>query len=97
MNATLIVVMSQGDIAKKQASEQGDWEKRGVQGLAANVSADSVTIDTRTLSGTKQVTITPLPNAVIRRYAPDSVKFEDTKPAMLSEIRAKDQVPGSWR
>jgi hypothetical protein len=92
VNATLIVVMSQGDIAKKQASEQGDWEKRGVQGLAASVSADSVTIDTRTLAGTKQVTITPSANAVIRRYAPDSVKFEDAKPAKLSEIRPKDQV-----
>jgi hypothetical protein len=92
VNATLIVVMSQGDIAKKQASEQGDWDKRGVQGLAASVSGDVVTIDTRTLAGTKQVTITPLPNAVIRRYAPDSVKFEDAKPAKLSEIRPKDQV-----
>src|SRR5262245_56480089 len=31
--ATLLVVMSQGDIAKKQAADQADWEKRGVTGV----------------------------------------------------------------
>jgi hypothetical protein len=90
--ATLIVVMSQGDIAKKQAGEQADWDKRGVGGLVASVAGDSVTIETRTLAGTKQVAITPLPNAIIRRYAPDSINFADAKPAKLSEIRVKDQV-----
>ena len=31
--ANLIVVMSQGDIAKKQADERADWDRRGVAGL----------------------------------------------------------------
>ncbi len=90
--ATLIVVMSQGDIAKKQAAEQSDWDKRGVGGLVASVSGDSVTIDTRTMAGAKQMVITPGPNVIIRRYAPDSIKFTDAKAAQISEIRPKDQV-----
>ena len=36
--------------------------------------------------------ITPAPNAVIRRYTPDSVKFADAKPSKLSEIHKGDQV-----
>jgi hypothetical protein len=36
--------------------------------------------------------ITPAPNAVIRRYTPDSVKFADAKPSKLAEIRKGDQV-----
>jgi hypothetical protein len=92
LSATLVVVMSQGDIKKKQAAEQADWDRRGMAGLAAAAGSDTVTLDTRTLAGSKQVVVVPGPNVVIRRYAPDSVKFSDAKPAKLSEIRPKDQV-----
>src|SRR2546426_525494 len=47
VSAALIVVMSQGDIAKKQAAEQADWEKRGVTGLVTSAGADSVTVSLR--------------------------------------------------
>jgi len=36
--------------------------------------------------------ITAAPNAIIRRYTPDSIKFSDAKPSKLSEIRKGDQV-----
>jgi transcription antitermination factor NusG len=92
VSAALVVVMSQGDIAKKQAAEQADWEKRGVTGLVTGVAAGSVTVSSRTLAGNTQVVITPSANAVVRRYAPDSVKFSDAKPAKLADIKAGDQV-----
>jgi len=82
--ATLIVVMSQGDIAKKQAADQADWEKRGVTGRVTNVTADSITVSS--------VVIAPGPNALVRRYAPDSVKFSEARASKLSEIRTGDQV-----
>ena len=87
-----IVVISQSDIASKQAAERADWDRRGATGIVADVAADSVTINVRTVEGVKPLVITPAPNAVIRRYTPDSVKFADAKPAKLSEIRKGDQV-----
>jgi hypothetical protein len=87
-----IVVISQSDIASKQAAERADWDRRGATGIVADVAADTVTINVRTVEGVKPLVITPAPNAVIRRYTPDSVKFADAKPAKLSEIHKGDQV-----
>ncbi len=87
-----IVVISQSDIASKQAAERADWERRGATGIVADVAADSITLNVRTIEGVKPLVITAAPNAVIRRYAPDSVKFSDAKPSKLSEIRKGDQV-----
>jgi len=90
--ANLIVVMSQGDIAQKQADERADWDRRGVAGLVSSVSADSITIDTRTLAGSKQIVIATEPSTMVRRYAAGSIKFADATTAKLSDIRPKDQV-----
>ncbi|HLH38512.1 MAG TPA: hypothetical protein VKX39_05145 [Bryobacteraceae bacterium] len=92
--ATLVVVMSQNDIAKKQAAERADWDKRGVIGLVTAVNPDSIVISVRsqTPGPPKSMTITPEAKAVIKRYAPDSIKFSDAKPSTLAEIKVGDQV-----
>jgi hypothetical protein len=92
VSATRIVVMSQGDIVKKQEAERADWDKRGVTGLVTAVAPDSVTISVKNLAGAKQVAIALAPKAIVRRYAPDSVKFSDAKTSTLSEIKIGDQV-----
>ncbi len=92
VTANLIVVMSKGDIAKMQADERADWDRRGVSGLVTAVALDSITISTRTLSGTKDVVIQTQPSTVVRRYAPTSTKFSDATVAKLEEIRPQDQV-----
>jgi len=92
VTANLIVVMSKGDIAKMQADERADWDRRGVSGLVTAVALDSITISTRTLSGTKEVVIQTQPSTMVRRYAPSSIKFSDATIAKLDEIRPQDQV-----
>ena len=87
-----IVVISQSDIASKQAAERADWDRRGVTGIVADVAADSFTINVRTLAGVKPLVIKPAPNAVVRRYTSDSVKFADAKPSQLADLRKGDQV-----
>ena len=87
-----VVVISQSDIASKQAAERADWDRRGATGIVADVTADSVTLNVRTIEGVKPLVITAAPNAIIRRYTPDSIKFSDAKPSKLSEIRKGDQV-----
>jgi hypothetical protein len=87
-----IVVISQSDIASKQAAERADWDRRGVTGIVAEVAPDSFTLNVRTLAGVKPLLVKPGPNAIVRRYTPDSVKFADAKPSQLSDLRKGDQV-----
>lgn len=90
--ATLIVVMSQGDIAKKQATEKADWDKRGVVGTVTAASPTEVALSIRGNGGAKSLIVTPGTGAVIRRYSTESIKFEDAKPSALGEIKTGDQV-----
>ncbi len=90
--AATIFVMSRSDVTKTQDAERADWEKRGISGPVSAVSADSVTITVRTLAGPRATVITLAPNAVVRRYAPDSVNFADAKVSSLAEIKVGDEV-----
>jgi transcription antitermination factor NusG len=92
--ATTVVVMKQGDIASKQEKERQDWQHRGVGGIVSAVGAanNTVTISTMAMMQKKEVTVRVSPNTVIRRYAPDSVKFDDAKKSTLAEIHPGDQL-----
>ena len=92
--ATTLVVMTKADIAKKQQADQAEWQKRGVGGLvtAVDAKAGEVTINTRTMEGTKPLIIVAGEKTFVRRYAPDSVKFAEAKPGAVADIKAGDQV-----
>ena len=90
--ATLIVVMSKSDIASKQAAEKADWDKRGVVGVVTAASPTEIALNIRGAGGAKTLIVTPAATAVIRRYSPESVKFEDAKASTLGEIKTGDQV-----
>jgi hypothetical protein len=92
VTATLIVVMSKGDIAKKHAAERAEWDKRGVSGIVTAAGANEIALSVRGPGGAKTMIVTAGPNTNIRRYAPDSVKFADAKPSTLSEIKTGDQM-----
>jgi hypothetical protein len=92
--ATTIVVMKQGDIASKQEKERQDWQRRGVGGLVSKVDPAGNTITISTLAGLqkKDVTVHVTPNTVIRRYSPNSVKFDDATKSTLAEVKPGDQL-----
>jgi predicted pyridoxine 5'-phosphate oxidase superfamily flavin-nucleotide-binding protein len=89
--ATSIIVMSKGDIARKQAAERADWEKRGVGGVITvlDLASNEITISA---AGSKPMVIAFTPGAVLRRYASNSVKFSDALPSRFDELRVGDQV-----
>jgi hypothetical protein len=88
--ATIVVVNKQSDIAAKQQQEQADWARRGVGGLVKSVDPSAGTV---TITATNRtVTIHTTPATVVRRYAPDSVKFSDAQPSTLAAIQPGDQV-----
>jgi hypothetical protein len=89
-----IVVMKQSDLEARHQQDLQDWQKRGVGGLvgAVDPAAGSVTISVSSLAGKKNIVIHSSKTTVIRRYAPDSVKFDDAKPGTLQQIHSGDQV-----
>lgn len=94
LNASTIVVMKQSDVAAKQEHDREDWQKRGLGGLVSAVdpASGTVTISQPSLNGSKAVTIHAIKTTIVRRYAPDSVKFEDAKLATLADIKPGDQL-----
>jgi hypothetical protein len=88
--ASTVIVMKHSDVEAQHQQDLQDWQKRGVDGLATAVdaAAGTVTISVRS----KSVVVRASSTTVIRRYAPDSVKFDDAKPATLQQIHPGDQV-----
>jgi co-chaperonin GroES (HSP10) len=88
--ASRVILMKSTDIAQKHAMEEADWGKRGAGGIVSAVDAGSGTVTVA--SGAKKVTVTTSSKTQFRRYAGDSVKFEDAIPGSLAQIKVGDQL-----
>ena len=94
VSATTAVVMKKADVTAKQEQEREDWQKRGVGGVVKAIDAASgtITISTGTIGAYNTVAVHISKATIIRRYSPDSVKFDDAKPGNLDQIKAGDQL-----
>jgi hypothetical protein len=88
--ASRVILMKSGDIAQKHEMEQADWQKRGSGGIISAIDSGTGTL-TMT-AGAKKVTVATSGKTQFRRYAGDSVKFEDAKPGTLAQIQVGDQL-----
>lgn len=93
IDANTIVVMKQGDVAARQKKEEEDWQRNGVFGPVKSVDANTGAIVLgATLPGAPNVTLQTSRETVVRKYAPDSPKFDDAKPSAVTEIKPGDQL-----
>lgn len=92
--ASALIVMNKVDIAKKQEQERAEWKKRGVLGIITALKPETkeITISSRTMAGPQSVIIPVSDKVEMRRYAPDSIKFADAKPANFDELKMGDQL-----
>ena len=92
--AVQIIVMTKGDLAKKQEAERLEWRRRGILGVITALKPDTkeITISNRTVAGTQAVVIPVSDNTEMRRYAPDSIRFGDAKPSNFGELKVGDQL-----
>ena len=92
--ALQIIVMTKGDLAKKQEAERLEWRRRGILGVITALKPDTkeITISNRTMAGTQAVVIPVGDKTEMRRYAPDSIKFSDAKPSNFTELKVGDQL-----
>ena len=93
-SATAIIVMTKADITKKQEAERAEWRRRGILGVVTALKPDTheITITHRAMGGNQTVIIPVTDKTEMRRYAPDSIKFSDAKPATFTELKVGDQL-----
>ena len=94
LNATLVVLMSKTDIAKKRQQDQMLWASKGVSGMvtAVDKATNMVTINYRGADGVKPMKITIAEKANVKRYAEGSVKYSDAIVSSIADIDVNDQV-----
>lgn len=94
VDATAVIVMKQQDIAQRKQQEMLDWQRRGVGGLVKEVDlqAGTIAISVSGAGGSKTVVVSTTPKTICKRYAPDSVKWEDATVARPDEIHVGDQL-----
>ena len=92
--ATSVIVMTKADISKKQEHDRAEWQTRGITGIVTAVTPDTrqLTVTVHTLQGAKTIMIELDDTVDFRRYAPDSVRFNDAKPSSFAEVKTGDHV-----
>lgn len=90
LTALRVILMKSGAIAQQHAAEEADWQKNGMGGI---VSAVDPATGTLTVSvGAKKIEVKTSSATKFRRYAGDSVKFEDAVSGTLAQIHPGDQL-----
>ncbi|MDP9170810.1 MAG: DUF5666 domain-containing protein [Acidobacteriota bacterium] len=91
-DARRIIVIPANDLARRDADDRADWQKRGVAGVVTAVAGNDITVELRSLGGATKYTVTTGPKTTYMRYSSDSVKFSDATKSSLGEISVGDQV-----
>jgi hypothetical protein len=91
--AATVVAMKQADIAQQHAAVLAAWQ-HGVGGLvkAVDTANRSIVIATNGIGHPKSVTIDLGPKAVVKRYAAESVQYDQAQPSSIDKIMVGDQL-----
>jgi hypothetical protein len=92
--ATIIVAIKQQDVAQKQEQEREDWQRRGAGGLVKSVdsAAGVIVLTTGAGAAAKTVTIHTTKATILKRYAPNSERYDLAQLAPIDAIHAGDQL-----
>jgi len=92
--ARAVYLMTKSDISDRHAKEAEAWRTRGIAGrvTAVNPATNQFTVEVRGLMGSTSTVVTPKPAANFKRYAPDSVRFDQAISSTLPEIKVGDMV-----
>ena len=93
--AQKIIVVSQSDIAKRNAAERAKWAG-GVKGIVSSVNPQTkeLTVTSRSLMGASQAVIIPISDKVqMKRYPADSIpKYSEAKSSKFEDVKIGDQL-----
>ncbi len=93
LSAGTIIAMRRAALETAHSEEEQAWA-RGVGGLVKTVdpASGTIAITVAGLSGTKTIEIHTTTQTILRRYAPDSVQFNDAKPTTIDQVHPGDQL-----
>ena len=88
--ASRVILMKSTEIAHQNEAEQADWQARGSGGLVSAVdrSQGVITITSKA----RKIQVNTSSATIFRRYAGDSVKFQDSVLGNLGQIQVGDQL-----
>lgn len=91
--AASLIAMKKAAISEKQSKERAEWQ-HGVGGLvkSADPAAQTIVLATNGFSGNQEIVLHLNKETVLRRYAPDSTRFDAARPAPFSSIQPGDQL-----
>ena len=87
-SASRVILMKASDIAACRTQQQADWQKNGSSGLVKSVDGSTIMVS----AGPRMLKVDTAGTTLFRRYADDSVSFEDAKPGTLAQVRPGDQI-----
>lgn len=94
LNARTVYFVTKADKDAKAAKDAEAWKVRGITGkvISANVQTNQIVVETRTIAGSLNVTVTPKDGVKFLRYAQDSIRFDEAKASSLPEVKAGDMI-----
>ena len=92
--ATSLIVMSKDAVEAAKAREQAEWRAKSLAGTVVSVDAASASAVLRAADGaaTREWKVAFPADALLLRYADDSIRFADARPAKLADVRPGDQM-----
>jgi len=92
--ARAVYLMTKSDITGKQNKDQEQWRTRGISGqvVAINPQTKEITVSSRGFMGETKTAVTLKDNARFRRYAPDSVSYNEAKTSSIDEVKVGDSI-----
>jgi cytoskeletal protein RodZ len=92
--AASVIAMAKTDVAAKQAKDREEWQRHGLGGIVSAVdpAASAITLSLTSAGQKKTVVVNISKSTMLRRYASDSVKFDDARPAALDKVQVGDQL-----
>jgi hypothetical protein len=92
--ASVVLLMKKAAVAERQEQMRRNWQVRSIGGLVSAVdpAAQTATVSVLSLAGKRSTLVRLKENTVIRRYQPNSVKFDEAQPAALADVKPGDQL-----
>src|ERR1700690_4062187 len=89
-----VLVITKSTVGAVRDEIAQDWQKRGIGGpvTAVDPPAGTMTISVSSFGAAKKIVVRTSQSTIVRRYAPDSAKFEDAKLSTLQEVHVGDQL-----
>lgn len=92
--ARSVYFITKASIDEKNRKESSEWQRRGIMGkvTAVNPQTNQLTIETRGMTGTTSVVVTPKDGALFKRYAPDSIRFDEALNSSIADTKVGDMA-----